>query len=281
MTTNARSIANQSFKLANGESLAYYDSADGKQGTHGDAIVLLHGFCGSSAYWADVLPLLESSEQRILVPDLRGHGGSSAPDQPVYEMDAFAEDLALLLNHLGVDRTNLFGHSLGGYVSLAFAERHAGKLASFALVHSTAKPDGEEAQGNREKAAQALRADGIAPFVEGLVPKLFAPAHRETMKEAIERMVEVGCGTSAEGAASTALGMKVRPDRTKTLEALEVPTLLIAGEQDGVIPPANTFTTDGPLVTQSLIEGCGHMSMVEDPARLAAEIGRFLQGLRE
>ncbi|NBD23571.1 alpha/beta fold hydrolase [Paenibacillus glycinis] len=278
MTTDQRSIANLSFAAPGGRTIAYYDSAPSAGGT-GKTIVLLHGFCGSSAYWEAVLPQLEGAG-RVIVPDLRGHGRSSAPRQPVYAMEDFASDLEQLLAHLDAGAVWLFGHSLGGYVSLAFAERNPDKLAAFALVHSTAKPDGDEAKGNRDKAAQALRSDGIDPFVTGLVPKLFAPAHRESMAERVERMIDVGRGTDAEGAAATALGMKARPDRTGVLEGLAVPVLLVAGSEDGVIPPANTFTADGPQVKQALLEGCGHMSMTEAPDKLAAALLAFL-GRRE
>lgn len=274
MTKNQRSIANLSFAAPDGQTIAYYDSAPYAEET-GRTIVLLHGFCGSSAYWEAVLPQLESAG-RVIAPDLRGHGRSSAPRQAVYAMEDFASDLEQLLAHLNAGAICLFGHSLGGYASLAFAERNPDKLAAFALVHSTAKPDGDEAKGNRDKAAQALRTDGIDPFVAGLVPKLFAPAHRDSMAGRVERMIDVGRGTDAAGAAATALGMKARPDRTAVLEGLAVPRLLVAGSEDGVIPPANTFTTDGPRVTQELLEGVGHMSMTEAPEQLAAALLAFL-----
>lgn len=277
-TTGTISIANSTFALSGGPTLAYYDSNPQGGGKPGRIIVLLHGFCGSSSYWERVIPQLEGAG-RVIAPDLRGHGRSSAPRQPVYAMEDFASDLAQLLDHANADAVTLFGHSLGGYAALAFAERHPDKLAAFGLVHSTAKPDSEEARGNRDKAAHALRTDGIAPFVEGLVPKLFAPAHRESMSDQVKRMIDVGYGTDAEGAAATALGMKARPDRTGVLDGLSVPRLLVAGSEDGVIPPASTFTTDGPQVTQALLEGSGHMSMVEAPQRLAEEMLAFLSRL--
>ncbi|SFI89397.1 Pimeloyl-ACP methyl ester carboxylesterase [Paenibacillus sp. UNC496MF] len=275
MTTNPRSIANRTFATPDGHTIAYYDSQEAGTGSDGRVVVLLHGFCGSSAYWERTLPLLRGAG-RIIAPDLRGHGRSSAPEADAYAMEDFAEDLSRLLAHLNAGPVALFGHSLGGYAALAFAERHPGKLAAFGLVHSTAKPDGEEAKANRDKAARALRTDGIGPFVEGLVPKLFAPAHRESMADDVRRMIDVGQCTSAAGAAATALGMKARPDRTGVLDGLEAPRLLVAGSEDGVVPPANTFTADGPGVTQALLEGCGHMSMVEAPERLAAELLGFL-----
>ncbi|WP_308638473.1 alpha/beta fold hydrolase [Paenibacillus silvisoli] len=278
MTKKQLSLANNVFQLPGGETIAYYDSAPQSGESAAAAIVLLHGFCGSSAYWAEVVPALAACG-RVIAPDLRGHGGSSAPRQSPYEMERFAEDLLLLARELGLAPFHLFGHSLGGYVSLAFAERQPELLKSFGLVHSTAKPDSEEAKGNRDKAAASLLADGIGPFVEGLVPKLFAPEHRTSMTDAVTHIVEIGRGTSAAGAAATALGMKARPDRTAVLEGLDVPRLLVAGSEDAVIAPANTFTVDGPHVTQSLLEGSGHMSMIEAPEQLAGELISFLKSV--
>ncbi|AZN40027.1 alpha/beta fold hydrolase [Paenibacillus albus] len=272
MGTN--SLANEQVQLPNGQQLAYYDSGAGQQQVK-PVIVLLHGFCGSSAYWEEIVPALER-HGRVIAPDLRGHGRSSAPDESPYAMEQFAEDLLALLEKLNIERICLFGHSLGGYISLAFAQQHAEKLASFSLVHSTAKPDSEEAKGNRDKAAQSLLDNGIRPFVEGLVPKLFAPEHRDSMQAEVKHMTEIGYEASAAGAAATALGMKARPDRTAVLEQLNVPILLVAGSEDAVIAPANTFTVDGPLVSQVLLEGSGHMSMVESPAELAEALIAFI-----
>nr|WP_090578940.1 alpha/beta hydrolase [Paenibacillus sp. OV219] len=269
----AISLANGQVQLPNGQQLAYYDSGAGEQGK--PDIVLLHGFCGSSAYWEEIVPALEQ-HGRVIVPDLRGHGRSSAPDESPYAMEQFAEDLLALLNELNIERICLFGHSLGGYISLAFAEQYAEKLASFSLIHSTAKPDSEEAKGNRDKAAQSLLENGIRSFTDGLVPKLFAPAHRDSMQSEVKHIIEIGYEASAAAAAATALGMKARPDRTAVLERLNVPILLVAGSEDAVVAPANTFTVDGPLVSQVLLEGSGHMSMVESPAELAEALIVFI-----
>ncbi|MFC5652832.1 alpha/beta fold hydrolase [Paenibacillus solisilvae] len=276
----ALSLANQSITIAGGRQIAYYDSQSQEKSAVSTepAAVFLHGFCGSSAYWEQLLPIVES-RARILIPDLRGHGSSSAPADDVYEMDAFAEDLFLLLDALHIEKISLFGHSLGGYVSLAFAERHSDRLKSLSLIHSTAKPDSEEAKKNRDKAAAALQDGGIDPFVNGLVPKLFAPAHLESMKESVQRIIDIGSGTSAAGAAATAFGMKARPDRTAMLDELQIPLLLIAGSEDGVIPVENTFTANGPHVSQVLISGAGHMSMVEEPAELGKQVSAFISFL--
>ncbi|MBB3108519.1 pimeloyl-ACP methyl ester carboxylesterase [Paenibacillus phyllosphaerae] len=270
-------LANRQLELPNGQRIAYYDSGEVEgivpQGT---AVILLHGFCGSSAYWEEVLPYINKLG-RIVIPDLRGHGMSSAPQDETYEMEAFADDLNQLIGQLGLDQICLFGHSLGGYVSLAFAEKHADKLKSFSLVHSTSLPDSAQAKVGRDKAIATINESGIGAFVEGLVPKLFAPDHLEGLKDKVARIKKIGEATSPAGAAATALGMKNRMDRRSVLENLKVPRLLIAGSEDGVIPAQNTFTSEGTNVSQVLLSGSGHMSMVESPSELGNRIVAFVR----
>ncbi|MFD0715287.1 alpha/beta fold hydrolase [Paenibacillus sp. GCM10027626] len=275
MTIKSPTLATNKAELGNGTEIAYYDSANGRSVPGEAAIVLLHGYCGSSAYWEAVVPMLQQAG-RVIVPDLRGHGASSAPAGSVYSMEQFAEDAALLLDKLQLERVWLFGHSLGGYVTLAFAERYAERLHGYGLIHSTAWPDDEQAKQNRDKAAETIQTAGIQSFVDGLVPKLFAPEHLRSMPERVQHIVQVGYGTSAQGAAATARGMKERVDRRQVLNTAGLPVLLVAGGQDGVIAPHKTFAAEGDHITQALVEHCGHLSMVEAPEECSRHIAAFL-----
>ncbi|EFM10517.1 alpha/beta hydrolase fold protein [Paenibacillus curdlanolyticus YK9] len=274
---NMVSIADKSIVLRNGSvTLAYKDTMP--QGNADTVVVLLHGFCGSSAYWETLLPLLERPGRRIIAPDHRGHGRSSAPSDAIYTMEQFAEDAAALVEELGLGPIILLGHSLGGYATLAFAERHPDKLRSFGIIHSTAFPDSEAARDNRDRAVAAIREQGIGPFVEGLVPKLFASREDGSNEVLIQEAIAIGRGTTAAGAIAASLGMKERPDRTAILESSTKPVLLVAGQQDGVIPPERTFTTSRAGVKQVLLEQAGHMGMIETPEELAAALNDFIEG---
>lgn len=254
---------------AGGVRLAY-----GEEG-HGHPVVLVHGFCGSSAYWEKVVPLL-SNRFRVITPDLRGHGSSEAPDtEGVYSMEQFASDLKGLLDALGLEKVVVLGHSLGGYATLALAEAYPGRLAGFGLVHSTPLADTEEGKRNREAGIRTIREKGIGEFVEGLVPKLFAPEHLVNMAPEVERVKEIGRDTSPEGAAATQEGMRRRPDRSRVLETAEVPVLLIAGFRDGIAPPEKVFAVARDTFTQIQLDGAGHMSMYENPELLAEAIASF------
>jgi len=272
-------IASREAKLPTGEVIAYCEQGE-KRDRDEPVMLLLHGYCGSSSYWKEVLPHL-SKHGRVIVPDLRGHGASTAPKQDVYDMNDYADDVAMLMDALGESQAILIGHSLGGYVTLAAAERYPDKLRAYGLVHSTALPDGEEAKANRDKAAAAIREQGIAAFVEGLVPKLFAPGHVATMADQVEQAKAIGRGTAPEAAIATAMGMKQRPDRSRVLREAVLPVLLVAGQEDGVVPPERTLSGEaGPAASRVLLEGCGHMSMLERPERLAAELAAFASSVK-
>jgi 3-oxoadipate enol-lactonase len=247
--------------------MAYEDQGSG------DPIVLLHGLCGSSEYWDKAIPLL-SAHYRVIAPDLRGHGQTGVSDEP-YMMALMANDIAELLEKLDISKALLLGHSLGGYVSLAFAEKHPDKLNGFGLIHSSGFPDDEKGKANRTKAIEGIDEHGIAPFIAGLNPKLFAPAHLETMKETVEKIRLIGIATSPVGAVNVLRGMRDREDRNQVIADAQVPVLLLAGEADQIIPPDKTFAIHGPHVTQVKLADTGHMSMQEQPAALVTEILSF------
>ncbi|CAM3030755.1 alpha/beta fold hydrolase [Paenibacillus sediminis] len=241
----------------------------------GEAAVLLHGFCGSSAYWNDIVPLL-SSHYRLIVPDLRGHGRSDAPMGP-YSIDQMADDIVKLLDHLQISKATVFGHSLGGYISLSLAERYPLRMKGFSLVHSTAYPDSEEAKKKRLQAVSSIQAHGIADFVDGLIPGLFAADNVKLMPEKIMRAKEIGYHTPPQGAIGASLAMHDRPDRRDVIANSELPVLLVAGEKDGVVPHEKTFTASKSNIIQSIIPGAGHMSMMEKPQQLANVMHSFLE----
>jgi 3-oxoadipate enol-lactonase len=244
-----------------------------EQGT-GTAIVLLHGFCGSSAYWDELLPLLPDTYRWIL-PDLRGHGESGAPAGD-YSMEAFAGDIVQLLKGLGTGPAIVLGHSLGGYITLALAERNPELLSGFGLIHSTGFPDSDAGKEGRLKGIATIEEKGLPAFIEGLVPKLFAPEHLQSMPEAVAKAKRIGEATDPQAAVRTLQGMRTRPDRNDVLAQAKVPVLLIAGEQDQIIPVESTFSVSGSHVTQHQIEAAGHMSMVEAPKSLIKAIESYL-----
>lgn len=241
----------------------------------GDVIVLLHGFCGSSEYWEEVIPHL-SKQYRVIAPDLRGHGKSTDPNEN-FKIEDYADDIVQMLDKLEVQKATLLGHSMGGYITLAFAEKYAERLAAFGLIHSTSLSDSEQAKAGREKSQQVIREQGMEHFITQLVPKLFAPDNLEVMKDKVQKVVEIGFRTSALGAIAALGAMRDRVDRTSVLESTNLPIVLIAGENDRLIPPKNTFTTKRENITEVTIQAAGHMSMIETPEDLSNQLIQFMR----
>lgn len=239
----------------------------------GHAIVLLHGFCGSHAYWDKIVPELEK-EFRVIAPDLPGHGKSSHVED-ARTIDGMADSIKRLLDELQLEKVTLFGHSLGGYIALSFAERYSDCLNGLALVHSTAFPDSAEAKKGREANIEKVGQQGISALIDGLIPKLFSPEHVEERRADIEKAKQIGYQTSVEGAIAALQAMKDRPDRNQVMTETSLPILLVAGEQDQIIPADKTFSVTKENIEQALLREVGHMSMMESPDQLIALIRQF------
>lgn len=251
--------------------LFYNDSGQG------EPLVLLHGFVGSSAYWDDLIPLL-SKQYRCIVPDLRGHGRSVAPEGS-YRIEQMADDVAALLDHLNLKQVTVLGHSMGGYVALALAEQHAAYLNAWGLIHSTAHEDTPEAKEKRLQAVSKINSEGMAAFVDGFADGLFASVSLTELPQAVQKAKEIGYNTLPQGACGAAIAMRERPDRRAVIETTSLPVLLVAGENDGLIPAERLFTAEGEHITARTITGAGHMSMMEAPEQLAQVITEFLQAV--
>lgn len=265
----------------NGMDMVYEECGEGNEQT----IILLHGFGGSSRYWHKVCPSL-SERYRIIMPQLRGHGGSSSP-HGAYSMEAMAEDIHRLVEKLQINKVVMLGHSLGGYVTLAFAEQYGDKLLGFGLIHSTALPDTEEKKRKRRQDIEEIKNKGINDYVNKLIPKLFTKANRSEMQEEVSDMINVGLDMTQEGATRTLEGMIERPDRSHVLANAKHPILIVAGAEDEVIRPLDTFsiatgndtdsTFDYPHILENTFEDVAHMSLVEVSDQLSRVIANYMK----
>ena len=241
----------------------------------GEVLLLLHGFCGSSEYWDKLIPRL-SMHYRVIAIDLPGHGESKGHNS-LEEIDQYALVIKDFLEELEIEKVTMFGHSLGGYITLAFAENYSHYLNGFSLIHSTGFPDSSEAKEGRIASAKKIEAEGIDKFIDGLVPKLFAPDNVDIQKLALENVKEIGYETSLQGAKNALNAMKNRKDRTAVLANTKLSVLLIAGESDQLIPVEKVFTASGENFKQVVIKGAGHMSMYEAPEELGNAILTYLK----
>ncbi|MCR8659686.1 alpha/beta fold hydrolase [Paenibacillus endoradicis] len=269
----------------NGIDMVYEECGE----SSGIAVILLHGFCGSSQYWHKVCPLL-SKKYRIIMPQLRGHGGTSTPNG-VYSMEAMADDIYKLMEQLEIDKVVMFGHSLGGYVTLAFADKYGDKLLGLGLIHSTALPDTEEVKDKRRQDIDDISDNGINHYVKKLIPKLFMDSKLGKMQGEVYDIITVGLEMTATGAIRTLEGMMQRPDRSHVLANATYPILLVAGAEDDIISPLDTFSITGegitdstfgyPHILENTFEGVAHMSLVEVPNQLSRVIANYLKILYE
>lgn len=248
-----------------GTRLSYVDKGEGKP------VVLVHGFVGNHHYWDQLIEPL-AQNYRVIAVDLPGHGHSSLSSE-ILTTEDYADEIASLVQKLQLTKVSLIGHSLGGYITMAFAKKYVTLLECFALAHSTALPDTEEAKAGRIASMEKIQTDGLQVFVDSLVPKLFAPSHLAKYEQITQ---EIGYQTSTEGALAALKAMKNRPDLSDVLAAATVPVLVIAGSEDKVVPAQRAFSIEGDHIKQVVIPAVGHMSMYEDPKNLIRELQNFI-----
>ncbi len=211
----------------NGIRIAYSD--EGK----GVPLLFVHGFPLSRGAWERQLPALSPS-YRVLAPDLRGFGESETLSGPS-TMAQFAEDLHALLLQLRTGPVVLLGHSMGGYVALAFSLRFPQMLRGLVLVGTKAGNDGQETAAGRRALAEQVRGEGTQTLIDTLVPKMLAAGNGDPdMAGAVRGFM---ARSQPEGVSGALLGMAVRPDSTGMLAGISVPTLVVTGAEDVLLPP--------------------------------------------
>lgn len=237
----------------------------------GQPLVLLHGYPLSRAIWEPLLPTL-SQHFRVILPDLRGHGQSPAPDG-AYTMDDMAADVLHLLAGLNIQQAFWAGHSMGGYVMLAALRQQPAAFLGMAMVATQHLPDSPEAKANRYKAVEGVREKG-AEAVVGLVDKLFAAGTPDTLREQARQMILLA---APEGIIGTLQAMAERPDSTATLQGLTFPAVVIGGAEDQIIKPEVVQAAAGliPGAALVMIDGAGHMPSMEQPAATAEALLRL------
>jgi pimeloyl-ACP methyl ester carboxylesterase len=243
----------------------------------GDAIVLIHGFPMTREIWAAQADQLARGNL-VISPDLRGMGRSSVPDGP-YLMETLAGDIAGMLDAMGIDQAALVGHSLGGYVAMAFCRMYTERVTQLALVCSRLAPDPPQAARMREDLAdRAERESSIETIVDAYLPKLFAPATLQQRSPVVDRAREIANHNDPRGAAAMLRGMAQRVDSYDIAQELDLPVLIAAGAGDQVVPLAESeaMRRAFPNATLKVLGRSGHLPMLEEPGALAGLLREFL-----
>ncbi|HEU5357797.1 MAG TPA: alpha/beta fold hydrolase [Gemmatimonadales bacterium] len=245
----------------------------------GPAILFVHGYPLDRTIWQHQVGALTG--WRRIAPDLRGFGLSDAPDLG-YSMATWADDLAALLDALGVEQAVLCGHSMGGYIGFEFARRHRARLRALVLVDSRAEADTAEGKRAREAAMVVAREQGPRAIAAQMLPKMLAPGAAQTMPQVADRVRGIMESAPLSGILGALGAMRDRPDSTPLLPELAgVPTLAIVGEQDELTPPpmSRAIVDRVPGAVLGVIPNAGHLPPVEQPLATTRVLGEFLDSL--
>lgn len=243
-----------------------------------ETVVLIHGFAEDARIWDNIIPELEPA-YKVIAPDLPGSGTSTANTDEV-TMESMAEFIKELLDRENIDTCSMIGHSMGGYITLAFAEKYPEKLNRFGLFHSTAYADSDEKKETRRKNIDFIQKHGSAKFITQTVPNLFSEESRAQYPQLVKNMIERYSNFLPGSLVNYTRAMMNRPDRIHVLKTFKKPVLFIMGENDTAVPleqglkqcsiPGFSYIY---IATHS-----GHLGMLEEPVFCVKALKEFLQG---
>jgi pimeloyl-ACP methyl ester carboxylesterase len=242
-----------------------------------NTLVFLHGFCESKELWNELISKLAEKFHCVAL-DLPGYGENLKPVED-YSIEAMAEAVHVELKKLHIKKCILVGHSLGGYVSLAFAEKFPKMLQGVCLFHSSALADTEEKKEARNKTIEFVKKHGVDLFMQSFVAPLFAPENRERCKKDIEKLIKIGKATPKESIVKTLQAMRDRKERLQILKEAAFPLLFISGKEDGAVPLETTLEQCHlpNNSTTVFLGGTGHMGMFERPYETRKAVEKFAE----
>lgn len=239
-------------------------------------IVFIHGFCETKEMWFPFVEPLTRDYQVICV-DLPGFGESPL-EQPEISLETVSDMLADHLNTIGLEKVIFIGHSLGGYVALALAERHPEMIHGLGLFHSSALADTPEAKHRRDKAILFLEKHPVSKFIGPFIPSLFYEKRKEELRAEIEKSTSIGMQTPLQTIIAYTLAMRERADRFELWKSLPCHCLFIGGTNDSRVPVevCEQHIEERDRVDGHIIPETAHMGMFERPSETLQMIGDYL-----
>jgi 3-oxoadipate enol-lactonase len=264
----------QSHRIQSGDAeIAYWTLGDGP------SVILLHPFPAHHEFWSPVADALDP-RYRVVLPDLRGHGESGVGEGPA-TMEKHAGDLVRIMDNAAIARAPLIGVSIGGYAIFEFWRKYRGRASALGLCNTKAGADNAEGRAARLHAANDVLERGTEPFFESMIPRLLGKTTRESRPDLVEGAVRMLRKMSPEDVAQVQRGMAARPDSIETLKTINVPTLLVTGDEDVL-----TGVNEAELMRQHIsgsqlrvIPKAGHYSAWEQPAEASRILRQFLDGI--
>jgi pimeloyl-ACP methyl ester carboxylesterase len=255
----------------------------------GTPVVLLHGFGEDSSIWGAQITYLEK-KCMLIIPGLPGTGSSewtstqdisahsNAVDPSRFTIDKLADAVHTMLENEHIDRCFMLGHSMGGYITLAFAEKYPEQLLGFGLIHSTAFADSEEKKNVRLRGIEMMHIYGGFAFLKNTIPNLFGDRCKKDNPEIIEQLIQKSASLTTSSLQAYYYAMMQRPDRTAVLQGNPLPILFVLGTEDVAAPLNDVLQqTHLPLISYiHVLEGIGHMGMLESTERINQYIDAFI-----
>lgn len=240
----------------------------------GTPILWIHGFPLASSIFEQQLAIRGA---RHVMPDLPGFG-QSRPDGAKLSIDDYARIAIEELNHRGLDRAVFAGLSMGGYICLAAARLAPERMRGLVLLDTRETADAPEAKQGRYASIEKVEKEGVAPVVESMLPKMLTADAPREMKE---RVREIMSSSSPEGVIAALQAMAERSDSTPVLAKIDVPTMIVVGEEDTITPPSDAERMEKAIRGARLvrIRGAAHLANVEKADEVNRAIGSFVSGL--
>ena len=254
----------------NGKQVHYTTEGAGKP------VVLLHGFLENVHIWDDFTAFLKDGF-RVVAIDLPGFGKTDVFSEN-HTMSFMADAVKAVLDAENIDHTVLVGHSMGGYVSLAFARKYQAMLRGLVLFHSHAAGDNAEGRENRSRTIEVVKKDH-KDFISRFIPLLFAEENISRFADTIQQLRKMSLHTSAKGVIAALAGMRDRKDYLEFLRTIPFPLFFVVGKQDSRIPMEKIAPQLllPPQAEALILEGVGHMGFVEAPGKVFPVLRDFLK----
>ena len=245
----------------------------------GPPAVLLHPFPANHELWMPAAQAL-ISKYRVILPDLRGHGDSEVGEGAA-TMEKHAFDLAAILDDADVGRVPFVGVSIGGYALFEFWRRFRGRVAGLLLCNTKAGPDNAEGRATRLKAAEEVLERGTEHFFEATVRKLLGKSTLDSRPDLVDGALRMMKKMSSEDVAMVQRGMAERPDSIPTLKTINVPTLIVTGDEDQMtgVAEAQLMQKEIPGSQMKVVAKAGHYSPWEQPEEVGRIVRQFLDSL--
>ncbi len=258
------------YARVNGTMLYYREAGEGR------LAVFLHGFPLDHSLWLDQLVGLAHVRHCVAV-DLRGFGRSDPVVEPVLSMEMLADDVAEMIGAIGADRADVVGLSMGGYVALALWELRPQVVRTLTLIDTRAAADSPEGREKRDRTIESLLTEGREAMAVGTIGSLLAAHPAAAVRARVRSMVE---GTRYETMVAALLGMRDRADRAHLLPTIDVPSLVIGGEEDASCPPAQmrALAQAIPGARTVIVPGAGHLTPIERPAPVNEALIELFEG---